>query len=49
MTKIQLNNELVDSNIDFCLLFSTEKRYTAPDSIYHAVEIHRNIDALDDE
>ncbi|MFO7843180.1 MAG: sigma-70 family RNA polymerase sigma factor [Bacteroidales bacterium] len=38
-----------DSNIDYCLLFSKEKKYSSPDSDNNIKEITRKIDELDDE
>lgn len=46
---LKTRNTFVGSGIDFCHLVPTEKIYPAPDSIYHTREIHRNIDALEDE
>ncbi len=44
-----MRNTFGDSDIDFCLLFTKGKNYPAPDSINNIREIHRNINALDDE
>ena len=38
-----------DSNNDFHLLFSKDKVHQTPDSIYTIKEIHRKIDALEDD
>ena len=46
---IKTRNMFGDSNIDFYHLYPSGKNCLTPDSVYHAGEIHRNIDALDDE
>jgi RNA polymerase sigma factor (sigma-70 family) len=46
---IKTRNTFVDSNNDIHLLYSKEKVYTAPDSFYSTKEIHKSIDALEDE
>ncbi|RIH63422.1 sigma-70 family RNA polymerase sigma factor [Mariniphaga sediminis] len=46
---LKTRNKFVGSSIDFCYLVPTEKNYPTPDSIYHTREIHRNIEALEDE
>jgi RNA polymerase sigma factor (sigma-70 family) len=46
---VKRRNTFGNSNIDLCLLFPMGSNYPAPDSIYNTKEIHRNIDALDDE
>lgn len=46
---IKTRNAFVDSTKDFQLLLSIDKIYPTPDSIYSTQEIHRNIDALEDE
>ena len=46
---VKIRNTFGDSNIDFCLLLPMENIYQAPNSIYNTKEIHRNIDALEDE
>lgn len=46
---IKIRNTFYDSNSDFHLLFSKDKVYPAPDSLYSAVEITNTIDQLEDE
>src|SRR5690606_42008945 len=46
---IKIRNTLYYSIYDFHMLFSKDKVYPAPDSFYSTQEIHKSIDALDDE
>jgi RNA polymerase sigma-70 factor (ECF subfamily) len=46
---VKVRNTFNDSNNDFHLIFSKDKVYPAPDSIYSAVEITKTIDELEDE
>src|SRR5690554_433094 len=46
---VKIRNTFNDSNSDFHLLFSKDKVYPAPDSLYSAVEITNTIDQLEDD
>ena len=46
---VKIRNTFGDPNIDLCYLFTMKKNYPDTDSIDNTMEIHQNINALEDE